>query len=338
MKKKVIIISVFVLICMFGLNLNSAFATSKVNLKLNTGNVTLLKNEKYKLNVKVTGTSTKPKYSSSQKSIAVVSSNGTITAKKTGTATITVSVNGISQKCRVSVINLNAPVLTSWKKTYDSETDKFVFDGVTYSTSWKKIAKAKGYEIYFYELTEDRGWFLTKKATTKTTFSANFSHIDTKIKVKVRAYAVVNGHKIYSPWSKEKAKTIAGNNTVTPPTFSKPAPSASFKSLSGKGFLYKNKTNSFGIAFGKSNHKAYIGIWNASGTSSSYEDYLFTVREGQYNYLVRGMRSGKYHQIYISPQKNSVFVNIYNNTYYQLSCNNMFQYQPNAGFLKYANY
>lgn len=115
-----------------------------------------------------------------------------------------------------------------------------------------------------------------------------------------------------------------------------PKATATFKSLKGKAFTYKNSNYSYGIAFGESNNKVYIGVWNKSGTSSSYEDYLFSIKEGTYYYRIKGARSGEYHDINIIPQKNSVFVNIYNKTYPVLGCRNTFTYEKDAYFLRYA--
>jgi len=62
---------------------------------------TLIAKQTYKLNVK--GATKKVKWTSSNKSVATVSSSGKITAKKAGTATITAKVNGKSLKCKVTV-------------------------------------------------------------------------------------------------------------------------------------------------------------------------------------------------------------------------------------------
>lgn len=73
-------------------------------VKLNKTKVTLYKGQTLKLNATITGTKKKPSWSSN-KNVATVNSKGKITAKKAGTATIKVSVNGISASCEVTVRN-----------------------------------------------------------------------------------------------------------------------------------------------------------------------------------------------------------------------------------------
>ena len=69
--------------------------------KLNRTKVTLLKGEKTTL--KVTGTRQKVAWRSSKKSVATVNSKGVVTAKKKGTAKITVKCNGITRTFKVTV-------------------------------------------------------------------------------------------------------------------------------------------------------------------------------------------------------------------------------------------
>lgn len=71
--------------------------------------------------LKVKGTSGKVKWTSSKKSVATVKSNGKVTAKKAGKATITAKVNKKAYQCEVTVKNpyLNQKNLTlSQGKTY----------------------------------------------------------------------------------------------------------------------------------------------------------------------------------------------------------------------------
>lgn len=75
-------------------------ATVKINKKEITINV----DDTYQL--KVSGTKSKVKWSSSKKSIAMVSSDGEVTAKKVGKATITATTNGKKYKCKVTVKKL----------------------------------------------------------------------------------------------------------------------------------------------------------------------------------------------------------------------------------------
>ena len=56
-------------------------------------------------NLKVSGVSKKVKWSTSKKAVATVSASGTITAKKSGSTTITAKVNKKTLKCKVTVKN-----------------------------------------------------------------------------------------------------------------------------------------------------------------------------------------------------------------------------------------
>ena len=74
-------------------------ATSKV--KLNKTKIVLIKGQTYTL--KVQNTKKKVKWSSSKKSIATVNSQGKVTAKEKGTATISAKVGSKTYKCKVTV-------------------------------------------------------------------------------------------------------------------------------------------------------------------------------------------------------------------------------------------
>ncbi len=78
--------------------------TCKVTVKVPKLNKTSLKlevNEVYSL--KITGTSQKAKWSSSNKSVATVTNKGKVTAKKKGSATITAKVGSKKYTCKVTV-------------------------------------------------------------------------------------------------------------------------------------------------------------------------------------------------------------------------------------------
>lgn len=64
--------------------------------------------------LKVSGTKSKAKWSTSNKKVATITSKGKVTAKKAGTATITAKVSGKKYTCKITVKN---PYLNSTKKT-----------------------------------------------------------------------------------------------------------------------------------------------------------------------------------------------------------------------------
>lgn len=110
---------VFILVLAFLLLLPvSVEAESKV--KLNKTKTTVYIGSTTDL--KLTGTKKKATWSSSNKKIAAVNSRGRVTAKKTGTVTITAKVSGKKYTCRVTV-----------KKPYVNATKKTLYIGNTYT-------------------------------------------------------------------------------------------------------------------------------------------------------------------------------------------------------------
>ena len=82
-------------------------ATCKVTVKepkvkLSHTAVSLYRKETVRLSVQSTS-KTNPKWKTNKKSVAVVDSDGTVTAVKNGTAIITVTVDGVSKMCEVTV-------------------------------------------------------------------------------------------------------------------------------------------------------------------------------------------------------------------------------------------
>ena len=94
---------------------------------------------------------------SSNTSVATVDSNGKVTAKKTGTATITVKTsNGKTATCKVTV-NLPAPQITGLSNTTG---------GI--KISWNKVDGAYGYRLYYKPVS---GGWKRFKDTTATSFT-----------------------------------------------------------------------------------------------------------------------------------------------------------------------
>lgn len=93
-KKKLCTIIVMLFCLLFAFPANAA-------PKISNKTVTLISGQTKKL--KVTGTKAKAKWSSNKKSIAVVSSNGKVTAKKKGIATITARIGNKKYYCKVTV-------------------------------------------------------------------------------------------------------------------------------------------------------------------------------------------------------------------------------------------
>ena len=80
---------------------SKSFKITVKNPKLNKTKKTLKKGKKFTL--KITGGIGKAKFTSNNKKVATINKKGKITAKKKGTATITVKTNGMKLKCTITV-------------------------------------------------------------------------------------------------------------------------------------------------------------------------------------------------------------------------------------------
>lgn len=91
------------------------------------------------------------------------------------------------------------------KKVTITKVSKWVdptVEGVFYKLKWSKVRGAKGYQVKDTR-SEDGGWD-TSSLFTKKRFYKTGSEIMYTLKIKVRAYKIVNGKKKYGPWSKTK--------------------------------------------------------------------------------------------------------------------------------------
>ena len=142
------------------------FSTSPVSLTVSPTSVSLNKNS-LTLEVGKTYTLTKTvspstattsyRWSSSNTSVATVDKNGKVTAKASGTATITVKTsNGKTATCKVTV-NLPTPQITSLSNTTG---------GI--KISWDKVDGAYGYRLYYKPAS---GGWKRFKDTTATSFT-----------------------------------------------------------------------------------------------------------------------------------------------------------------------
>lgn len=110
-----------------------------VNPKISKRSKTIIKGKTYDL--KVSGTSSKVTWSSSNKSIAKVNSKGKVTAVKKGTATITSKVNGKKLYCTINVVNKGIAqnsIAVFKGRTYQLTT--YGLSNIKWNTSNKTIA------------------------------------------------------------------------------------------------------------------------------------------------------------------------------------------------------
>ena len=129
------------------------------SVSLNKTSLTLDVSKSYTLAKTVSPSNAVTSYtwSSSNTSVATVDSNGKVTAKKAGTATITVKTsNGKTATCKVTV-NLPTPQITSLSNTTG---------GI--KISWNKVDGAYGYRLYYKPAS---GGWKRFKDTTATSFT-----------------------------------------------------------------------------------------------------------------------------------------------------------------------
>ena len=131
----------------------TSVALNKTTLSLDIGKTSNLKATVYPSNA----ANKKCTWSSSNTSVATVDGNGKVTAKKAGTATITVKTsNGKTATCKVTV-NLPAPQITGLANTTG---------GI--KISWNKVDGAYGYRLYYKPVS---GGWKRFKDTTATSFT-----------------------------------------------------------------------------------------------------------------------------------------------------------------------
>ena len=129
------------------------------SVSLNKTSLTLDVGKSYTLTKTVSPSNAVTSYtwSSSNTSVATVDGNGKVTAKKAGTATITVKTsNGKTATCKVTV-NLPTPQITSLSNTTG---------GI--KISWNKVDGAYGYRLYYKPAS---GGWKRFKDTTATSFT-----------------------------------------------------------------------------------------------------------------------------------------------------------------------
>ncbi|UWO23403.1 Ig-like domain-containing protein [Marvinbryantia formatexigens] len=88
-----------------GKNLRAKITVKNPTVKLNKSSATIYTSGTTSVQLKATvkGASQKVTWQSSNKAVAMVNSKGKVTAKKTGTVTITAKANGVIAKCKVTV-------------------------------------------------------------------------------------------------------------------------------------------------------------------------------------------------------------------------------------------
>ncbi|TAH67609.1 MAG: trypsin-like serine protease [Anaerolineaceae bacterium] len=140
-KKKMIIISILLTALMTYMPIptliNNITVAEAATVKLNKSELELYIDEAFTL--KVSGTKSKPKWSSSKKTIAKVSSTGKVTGLKEGTAVITATIGSKKYKCNVKVKDLS--ISSENLNLQVAETSKLSLIGATKTVTWKSSDK-----------------------------------------------------------------------------------------------------------------------------------------------------------------------------------------------------
>lgn len=172
------------------------------SVKINKKKLTLNVKENYKLKVK--GTSSKIKWSTSNKKIATVSSKGKVKAKKKGKVTITAKVKGKKYKCKIKVEKPSLNKTTT--KIALNQKEKLIVTGTTQKIKWssqnKKIATVNS-----------KGKITPKKVGT-TKIVAKIGNTKYKCKVKVVKESYKSNIKLsYNKVNEDILITIKNNNS-----------------------------------------------------------------------------------------------------------------------------
>ncbi len=115
---------------------------------------------------------------------------------------ICLSISGNDVEAASRKNGLAKPQLISCKNTTPSYW-KYCVAGNRYTLKWKKVNGAKGYQVQYSgrEWGEKNYGGIYTDTTKDSYYHIGGSCID-KFKIRVRAYKVVNGKKVYGPWSK----------------------------------------------------------------------------------------------------------------------------------------
>ena len=189
--------------------------------KIKASNMTVtLGSKNKKLNVKVVGDYNGLSYKSSNSKIVSVSADGKITAKKVGTAVITITAGAtdrheaVTKKIKVKVIPQKTKLISVTKAGKGK-----------LKLIWKTVPGVDGYIIY-----RDADKVKTIKGNTISSYTDSSLANGTRYDYEVRTYKKVNGKVYYSNYSNTKIATTAVVNVNY---------EGSYKSSSGELAIYK---------------------------------------------------------------------------------------------------
>jgi uncharacterized protein YjdB len=149
------------------------------SVKLSRTSVSLYRRETIRLSVSTSSKST-PKWKTNKTSVATVDSDGTITAVKNGTAIITVTVDGVSKTCEVTV---KKPTITFAKNSVTLKEGAACQANVTVSSGNKPEYSSSNVSI----ASVDEDGVITAKSAGKATIYAKEDGAKESMKVVVTA-------------------------------------------------------------------------------------------------------------------------------------------------------
>ncbi|MCD7735461.1 MAG: Ig-like domain-containing protein [Lachnospiraceae bacterium] len=188
-KKKISLLALLLLLCLVMAPVQASAA--KVSLNKTAASVKIGKT----ITLKVSGTSSKVTWKSSNKSIAKVSSNGVVTGVSLGTAKIRATVNGKTYSCKVTVKNANATAKSL--KFTTSGGEYFIIGESKAKISFKLSATSANVVVYIKNSSDETVYKKSyKKCTKGKTYSFTWNGADTDggmvsagtYRVQVRAY------------------------------------------------------------------------------------------------------------------------------------------------------
>lgn len=142
--------------------------------------------------LRLSGTSDKVTWKSSNKSVAYVYSNGKVKGKKSGKATISATAGGRTYRCTVTVLPKKQKI--TYAKNLKSKS---------VTLRWQKTSAVKGYQIRYSTDKRFRKGGRTVTISRYRTYKKNITRLQ-KGKTyyfKVRSYGTYNGYRLYGAYS-----------------------------------------------------------------------------------------------------------------------------------------
>ena len=166
-------------------------------VNLNSYSKKLMVGESFTLKVK--GTSKKVKFTSSDKSVATVTSKGVIRAKKKGKATITAKVGGQKYKCKVTVQTMQDKNAEQVRTKINKQRRNYGLPSLDYNKYLAKAAQKRAREL-------DQNYSHTRPDGSKWTSAISLKYNYGKYYYELIANGYTSADKVVKAWM-NNAKT-----------------------------------------------------------------------------------------------------------------------------------